>query len=181
VLRSKPDALLEAAEKLAESEKKLRKQLETQQLKRATEQLGQLMEGIEKHPGDSVTTWGDNVKKHMGVDVTVKNIRVLAMPVDVPAENQRAAMRQMIDKLRGRMPSGVIVLGSTSDGKVALVAAVSKDLTDRLDAGKIVKAAAALVEGSGGGRKDLAEAGGRNSEKLDESLRAVPSIVEQML
>jgi len=50
-----------------------------------------------------------------------------------------------------------------------------------LDAGKIVKAAAAIVEGSGGGRKDLAEAGGKNPEKLDESLQAVPGIVEGML
>ena len=73
------------------------------------------------------------------------------------------------------------MLASASDGKVSLVAAVSKDLTSRLDAGKIVKAAAAIVEGSGGGRKDLAEAGGKNPEKLDESLGAVPGIVEQML
>ena len=61
------------------------------------------------------------------------------------------------------------------------MAAVSKDLTNRLDAGKIVKAAAAIVEGSGGGRKDLAEAGGKNPEKLDESLRAIPGIVAEML
>ncbi len=90
-------------------------------------------------------------------------------------------MRQMVDNLRSRLDSGVIVLGSVSDGRVALVAAVSKDLTNRLDAGKIVKAAAAIVDGSGGGRKDLAEAGGKNPEKLDESLRSVPAIVEQML
>jgi len=53
----------------------------------------------------------------------------------------RAAMRQMVDNLRTRLESGVIVLGSVSDGRVALAAAVSKDLTDRLDADKIVKAA----------------------------------------
>ena len=63
----------------------------------------------------------------------------------------------------------------------SLVAAVSKDLTNRLDAGKIVKAAAAIVEGSGGGRKDLAEAGGTQPEKLDESLAAIPAVIEQML
>ncbi|HLW79632.1 MAG TPA: DHHA1 domain-containing protein, partial [Terriglobia bacterium] len=65
--------------------------------------------------------------------------------------------------------------------KVSLIAAVTQDLTRRLDAGKIVKAAAAIVEGSGGGRKDLAEAGGKNAEKLDESLQAVEGIVEGML
>jgi len=106
---------------------------------------------------------------------------VLSARVDAPAVDVRAGLRQMVDSLRARLQSGVIVLGSASDGKVALLAAVSKDLTNRLDAGKIVKAAAAIVEGSGGGRKDLAEAGGKNPEKLDESLRAVPGIVERML
>ena len=108
----------------------------------------------------------------------VKGVRVVSSRVEV---TDRAALRQMVDNLRSRLETGVIVLGSVSDGKVSLVAAVSKDLTNRLDAGKIVKAAAAIVDGSGGGRKDLAEAGGKNPEKLDESLRSVPSIVERML
>jgi len=68
-----------------------------------------------------------------------------------------------------------------ADGKVSLIAAVTKDLTNRLDAGKIVKQAASFVEGSGGGRKDLAEAGGKNPAKLDELIRAVHSIIEGML
>jgi alanyl-tRNA synthetase len=90
-------------------------------------------------------------------------------------------MRQMVDNLRPRLGSGVIVLGSVADEKVSLVAAVSKDLTDRLDAGKIAKAAAVIVEGTGGGRKDLAEAGGKNPAKLDDCLRAVPAIVAKMV
>jgi alanyl-tRNA synthetase len=155
-LRAKPDELLQAVEKLTESEKKLRKQLESQQLKHAAASAGDLLEQAKE----------------------VKGVRVLSSRVEV---TDRGAMRQMVDNLRARLHSGVIVLGSVSDGKVSLVAAVSKDLTDRLDAGKIVKAAAAIVEGSGGGRKDLAEAGGKNPEKLDESLRAVPSIIERML
>jgi alanyl-tRNA synthetase len=73
------------------------------------------------------------------------------------------------------------VLGSVADEKVSLVAAVSSDLTERLDAGQIAKAAAVIVEGTGGGRKDLAEAGGKSPAKLDEALQAVPSIVEKML
>ena len=75
----------------------------------------------------------------------------------------------------------MIVLGSVAEGKVSLIAAVTKDLTAKLDAGKIVKQAAVYVEGSGGGRKDLAEAGGKNPAKLDESLQSVPGIIEQML
>jgi alanyl-tRNA synthetase len=130
--------------------------LESQQLKQASAFAGDLLEQAKE----------------------VKGIRVVSSRVAV---TDRTAMRQMVDSLRSRLDSGVIVLASVSDGRVTLVAAVSKDLTNRLDAGKIVKAAAAIVEGSGGGRKDLAEAGAKNPENLDESLRSVPSIVEQML
>jgi alanyl-tRNA synthetase len=155
-LRSKPEELAEAAEKLAESEKKLRKQLEAQQMKRAAASAGDLVDRAQD----------------------VKGVRVLSARVE---SMDRAAMRQMVDNLRARLASGVIVLGTASDGKVSLIAAVTQDLTNRLDAGKIVKAAAAIVDGSGGGRKDLAEAGGKNPAKLDESLAAVPGIVEAML
>ncbi|MBZ5668290.1 MAG: alanine--tRNA ligase [Acidobacteriia bacterium] len=155
-VRSKPDELLEAIEKLTESEKRLRKQLEAQQMKRAASEASDLVEQARE----------------------VKGVRVVAARVEV---TDRSAMRQMMDDLRVKLQSGVIVLGSVADGKVSLIAAVTKDLTDKLDAGKIVKQAATYVEGSGGGRKDLAEAGGKNPAKLDESLRAVPGIIEQML
>src|SRR3989442_823262 len=158
-LRAKPEELLQAAQKLAESEKKLRKQLDAQQLKRAAASAGDLLEQARE----------------------VKGVRVVSARVEAM---DRAAMRQMVDNLRAKLGSGVIVLGSVSDGapgQVALVAAVTKDLTNRLDAGKIVKEAATIVEGTGGGRKDLAEAGGKNPAKLDESLQAVPAIVERML
>jgi len=155
-LHAKVDELLPAVEKLADSERKLRKQLEAQQTKRAASQADELAKEARE----------------------VKGVRVVAARVEV---TDRSAMRQMVDDLRAKLQSGVIVLGSVSEGKVSLVAAVTKDLTNRLDAGKIVKQAAAYVEGSGGGRKDLAEAGGKNPAKLDESLQAVPSIIEAML
>ena len=155
-LHAKPEELLQAVEKLSDSEKKLRKELEAQQMKRATSQASDLVKEARE----------------------VKGVRVVAARVEV---TDRSAMRQMVDDLRAKLQSGVIVLGSVSDGKVSLVAAVTKDLTSKLDAGKIVKQAAAIVEGSGGGRKDLAEAGGKNPAKLDESLQAVPAIIEAML
>jgi alanyl-tRNA synthetase len=155
-LRAKPDELVQAAEKLADSEKKLRKQLESQQMKHAASQAGDLV---------------DQAKD-------VKGVRLIAARVDVP---DRAAMRQMVDNLRPKLGSGVIVLGSVANGAVALVVAVTKDLTNKLDAGKIVREAAKIVEGSGGGRKDLAEAGGKNASKLDEALQEVPGIIERML
>ena len=155
-LHSKPGALIEAIEKLTESEKKLRKELEAQQMKRAASAAGDLVQQVRE----------------------IKGVRVLAARVEV---TDRSAMRQMVDDLRGKLQSGVIVLGSAADGRVSLIAAVTKDLTNKLDAGKIVKQAAAYVEGSGGGRKDLAEAGGKNPAKLDESIQAVAGIIEQML
>ncbi len=156
VLRSKPEELVVAAEKLEESEKKLRKEFEAQQFKQAAASAGDLLQSARE----------------------VKGVRVVAGRLD---SLDRAAIRQMIDNLRAKLESGVIALGSVADGKVALVVAVSKDLTNRLDAGKIVKEAAKFVEGSGGGRKDMAEAGGKNPGRLDESLAAVPRIVEKML
>ena len=155
-LRSKPGELLEAIEKLTESEKKLRKELEAQQMKRAASAAGDLVQEARD----------------------VKGVRVIAARVEV---TDRSAMRQMVDDLRAKLQSGVIVLGSVADGKVSLIAAVTKDLTAKVDAGKIVKQAAVYVEGSGGGRKDLAEAGGKNPAKLDEAIQAVPGIIEQML
>jgi len=155
-LRAKPDELLQAVERLTESEKKLRKQLESQQRKQAAAQAGDLVESA----------------------IEVKGLRVIAARVEA---TDRAAMRQMVDNLRPRLGSGVIVLATIADEKVSLVAAVSRDLTERLDAGKIAKTAAVIIEGTGGGRKDLAEAGGKNPAKLDEALQAVPSIVEKML
>jgi alanyl-tRNA synthetase len=155
-LHAKPEELLQAVEKLSDSEKKLRKELEAQQMKRAASQAGDLAKEARE----------------------VKGVRVLGARVEV---TDRSAMRQMVDDLRAKLQSGVIVLGSVSEGKVNLIAAVTKDLTNKLDAGKIVKQAATYVEGSGGGRKDLAEAGGKNPARLDECLQAVASIIEAML
>ena len=155
-LRAKPGEILQAIEKLSETEKKLRKELESQQMKSAASAAGDLMQQARE----------------------VKGVRVIAARVEV---TDRAAIRQMVDDLRGKLQSGVIVLGSVAEGKVSLIAAVTKDLTGKIDAGKIVKQAATYVEGSGGGRKDLAEAGGKNPAKLDEALQAVPSIIESML
>jgi alanyl-tRNA synthetase len=93
----------------------------------------------------------------------------------------RATMRTLVDTLRQKLGSGVIVLGTTEDGKVALIAAVTKDLTKRLHAGKIAKEVAGRVGGTGGGRPDLAEAGGKEPGQLRRALEDVYAIVEKML
>jgi len=103
-----------------------------------------------------------------GVKVLVKRVEA-----DTPA-----ALRDLADRLKDRLGSGVVVLGSTAGDKALLIAGVTKDLAGRFHAGNIVKQTAALVGGSGGGRPDMAQAGGTRPEKLDEALAAVIPLVE---
>ena len=90
-------------------------------------------------------------------------------------------MRNLVDELRGKLGSGVVVLGSAAEGRVSLIAAVTKDLTGRVQAGKVVSAMAAMVGGKGGGRPDLAEAGGSDVAGLDAALAKAPGVVEGLL
>jgi len=108
---------------------------------------------------------------------TVSGMAVLSARLDgLDAEGLRSVM----DTLRERMGPGVICLGSAMDGKVTLVASVSKDLTKRIQAGKIVQEIAPLVGGKGGGRPDLAQGGGSDVSRLDEALARVPALVERL-
>ena len=111
--------------------------------------------------------------------VEIKGVKVLAQRVSGLDRNQ---MRQLVDTLRGRLGSGVVVLGAaTEDGKVALIAGVTKDLVGRVQAGKIVGALAAKVGGKGGGRPDLAEAGGSDPSQLDAALAAAPAVIGELI
>jgi len=86
-------------------------------------------------------------------------------------------LRQMGDKIRDKLGSGIVVLGGEYQGKAALLAMVTKDQTSTYQAGNIIKKVSALVGGSGGGRPDMAQAGGPNPDKLNEALDAVYEIV----
>ena len=79
------------------------------------------------------------------------------------------------------MGSGVVVLGSREDGKVTIVAAVSSSLTDKVHAGQLAKAVASVVGGSGGGRADFAQAGGKDPEALPDALEQVAEMVREQL
>ncbi len=106
----------------------------------------------------------------------VAGVAVVAARVDgLDAEG----LRTVIDSVRERLGSGVICLGSVVDGKVALVSSVTKDLIPRLHAGKLIQAVARAVGGSGGGKPDLAQAGGKLPEKLDEALDLVYRLVAE--
>ncbi|MBI4467906.1 MAG: alanine--tRNA ligase, partial [Acidobacteria bacterium] len=108
----------------------------------------------------------------------LRGIKVVAKRV---ADLDAAGMRELADRLLQQLKSGVVVLGRADDGKASLVVRVSEDLTKRLQAGKIVRELAEIVGGRGGGRPDLAEAGGRSPERLDEALDASFSVIERLL
>ena len=86
-------------------------------------------------------------------------------------------LREMGDKIRDKLGSGIVVLGGEYQGKAALLAMVTKDLTGTYKAGNIIKEVSALVGGRGGGRPDMAQAGGPNPDKLNDALRAVYDII----
>jgi alanyl-tRNA synthetase len=90
-------------------------------------------------------------------------------------------MRTLIDQLRDKIGSGVVVLGSASNGSVSLIVGVTKDLTGKVQAGKVIGPLAEKVGGKGGGRPDLAEAGGKDAAALDSALDSVYGVVETML
>jgi alanyl-tRNA synthetase len=156
LLNSTEDAIIPALERQLEATKQLEKQLESLKRKAAGSEADSLLESAR----------------------TVKNVRVLAAQVK---GFDRAALRQMVDTLRQKLGSGVVVLASAEDGKVALITAVTKDLTPKLHAGKIVQELAKLVGGSGGGRPDMAEAGGKDTSGIENALRTVYPLLERLL
>jgi alanyl-tRNA synthetase len=108
----------------------------------------------------------------------LKGVKVLAARVH---GLDRAQMRDLADSLRNKMKSGVVVLATAEDSKVAIISAVTKDLIAKVHAGKLAGAIAAAVGGKGGGRPDMAEAGGSDAAALPGALENVYSMVEGML
>jgi alanyl-tRNA synthetase len=90
-------------------------------------------------------------------------------------------MRALADQLRDKLKSGVVALGAANEGKVSLLVVVTKDLIARLKAGDLIKEMAAEVGGTGGGRPEMAQAGGKDPAKLDAALEKVFGLVERML
>ncbi len=138
------------------------------EIKRLTRELDSVRM---KSASSSTANIGDQIKD-------VKGVKVLAHRVD---NLERAQMRTLVDQLRDKIGSGVVVLGSASNGNVSLIVGVTKDLTSRVQAGKVIAPVAQKVGGKGGGRPDLAEAGGKNAAALDAALDAAYAVVESLL
>jgi len=150
------DGILAQVEKLSETAKDLEKELEAQKRKGALSQIDVLAARVQ----------------------TVKGVKVIAAEVE---NVDREGLRQLVDSLRQKLGSGVVALGMPEDGKVALIAGVTKDLTAKVHAGKLIQALAKQVGGSGGGRPDLAEAGGKDTAALKSALLSIPSLLEPLL
>jgi alanyl-tRNA synthetase len=110
--------------------------------------------------------------------VDVKGVKVLAAAIE---SADARALRESVDKLKGKLKSAVVVLGTADGGKVSLIAGVTADLTAKVKAGELVNHVAQQVGGKGGGRPDMAQAGGTSPEKLPEALASVRKWVEQRL
>jgi alanyl-tRNA synthetase len=138
------------------------------EIKRLTRELDQVRM---KSASSSTANISDKVKE-------VRGVKVLAHRVD---NLERAQLRTLVDQLRDKIGSGVVVLGSASNGNVALIVGVTKDLTGRVQAGKVIGPVAQKVGGKGGGRPDLAEAGGKDAAALDAALDGAYAVVEGLL
>lgn len=110
--------------------------------------------------------------------VDVAGVKVIA--AEIPLDSPKT-LREAGDKVRDKMDSGVAVLGGVIKGKVALLAIVTKDLTKTIQAGKLVNTIAQIVGGKGGGRPDMAQAGGTMPDKLSEAIGAVAGSVEKIV
>jgi alanyl-tRNA synthetase len=121
---------------------------------------------------------GSLVDEVLGKKKDVKGVSLVVARTD---ELDPEGMRQLIDTLKSKMGSGVIVLGSGKLNQITFIVGVTKDLTGKLKAGDIVKEVAKITGGGGGGRPDLAQAGGKDASKVDEALRQVPQIVEKAI
>jgi alanyl-tRNA synthetase len=138
------------------------------EIKRLTRELDQVRM---KSASSSTANVVDKIKE-------VKGVKVLAHRVD---NLERAQLRTLVDQLRDKIGSGVVILGSASNGNVSLIVGVTKDLTSRVQAGKVIGPVAQKVGGKGGGRPDLAEAGGKDASALDSALDGAYRVVEEIL
>ena len=155
-LRTPRTELTRTLTRILEQQRQLESELETLKRKAANSQIGNLVEAPKDIRGVPVIS-----RKVEGVDPSM--------------------LRELAENAGTKIGSGVVVLGLASNGKASLVAVVSQDLQKRLHAGKIIKKVAELVGGSGGGRPDFAQAGGKDSEKLEDALQNVYNIVAEFL
>ena len=156
LVKTDPQKLEGRLQKLLEQQKELEKELEQLQAKANADRSGELLDQLQEIAG----------------------VKLLATRVDGV---DGKGLREFSDQLRDKLGSGVLVLTSTEGGKVALLVAVTKDLIGKVKAGELIKPLAEIVGGRGGGRPDLAQAGGPDLDKVEALLQAAPEQLRQLL
>ena len=156
LVKSDPQQLEGRLQKLLEQQKELEKEVEQLQARANADKSGELV----------------NQTQDVG------GVKLLATRVDGV---DGKGLREFSDQLRDKLGSGVLVLASTEGGKVALLVAVTKDLTGKVRAGDLIKPLAAIVGGRGGGKPELAQAGGSEVDKVDALLQAAPEQLQQLI
>jgi alanyl-tRNA synthetase len=162
--------MLSIADKLKTSREGLEEKL--QQL---VERNRQLEKELDRIKSKLASVSGNELLDHV---VEVSGIKLLVTQVD---ELDGKGLRDLVDQLRNKLQSGVIVLASIYEGRVNLIVAVSKDLTSRIKAGDLINQVAVKVGGKGGGRPDLAQAGGSDVTQVGPALAGVPALLSGLL
>jgi alanyl-tRNA synthetase len=157
-LNTTADQSVDAVQRLQAESRRLAREVEQLKMKAA---LG----------GSRGETAADDTHDVNGVKVIARRVSGL----------EKGALRGLSDSLRDRLGSGIVVIASENDGKVALVVSVTKDLTGRIQAGRIVKEIAPIIGGGGGGRPDFAEAGGKDPSKIDDLIQRAPAAIAALL
>jgi len=164
------DRLMDIASRVKASREDVCDKVEqlNQRLRTMDKELEQLRAKLASNQGDNLTDQA----------VDVEGVKVLATRLD---GMQAKELRDTLDRLKDKLGSAAIVLATVDGDKVSLVAGVTNDLVKRLHAGKLVGDVATKVGGKGGGRADMAQAGGKNPAELDSALAAVPDWIRRQL
>jgi len=151
-LKSVPGELASKIERLFERQRELEREVSSFQDKLSYQELSNLLPSTKE----------------------IRGVKLLSAKVDGKDVKR---MREFVDQLKGKIGSGIILLGGQSENKVSLIMGVTPDLTHRFNAGELIKKIALHVGGTGGGRSDFAQAGGTDSKKLDEALKAIEDLI----
>lgn len=154
MLKTEPGGVLKKIERLLSAQKNLEKEVEKLKSQVITKQATSIL---------------DQVKEVAGIKVLIARIN----------EKDPKSLRDYGDKIRDRLGSGIIVFGAESEGKAQLLSMVTKDITDRFSAGRIIQEIAPIVGGRGGGRVDMAQAGGKKPEGIEEALEKALNVIEK--
>jgi len=152
LLKISPDKLVERLQQLLDETREREREIETLKSRLFTEKSADLIQ---------------DVKNIEGISVVAKELEA-----DTPKE-----LREAVDRIKDKLGSGIVLLGAKSKGKAMLICAVTKDLTNRFNAGHIIKELSGIVGGKGGGRPDMAQGGGDKAEKLQEALEAIDRLI----